>query len=272
MISDCRIEADFCGHSEDTTITKVRRDTDNGESIEISNSTRSVEQNSNRGPLATIALALFGTNSFIADRMNHPSIFLYPNRTYDASYTDYIPYACVGQAPLIGLLGGGGSNNNILNPCLGNNIHDHDDVQRQLMDFVRALYYSNHDQYDLSDSSTITNAFTAAAFLANQAWLQSLGPYDQTWQVTYDMGADTIIPVISDAGIAIVSLLLGVFLTCLLSLAVYSARVPRWTDQLDAFAILRLGAGFADEVRSQKVDNPDHDGVLDALPGHIRGV
>ena len=147
-------------------------------------------------------------------------------------------------------------------PCLGNNIHDHDDVQSQLMDFVRALYYSNHDQYDLSDSSTITNAFTAAGFLANQAWLQSLGPYDQTWQVTYDMGADTIIPVISDAGIAIVSLLLGVFLTCLLSLAVYGAWVPRWTDQLDAFAILRLGAGFADEVRSQKVEDPEHDGLL----------
>jgi hypothetical protein len=47
----------------------------------------------------------------------------------------------------------------------------------------------------------------------------------------------------------VISVLLVVFLASLLGLAIYSAVSPRWVDQLDAFAMLRIGASIADKIQ-----------------------
>lgn len=74
---------------------------------------------------------------------------------------------------------------------------------------------------------------------------------------------------ISTAGIVIVSSLLGLFLTALLTLAAYSAWVPRWTDQLNAFALLRLGASLANDIPLKIAHNVGDIAALDKLPGWI---
>lgn len=163
-----------------------------------SNSSLALEMLSNRGPLSTIALALFGSSSFIAERIANPDGFVYPNMTWEEYQATPNAGACVAQAPFMGLLGfvtdTGDQIGNPLSPCLTNDVHDHDDVQNQLVNFIHTLYYNTWDGYEINDGSRITNAFTAAAFLTNEAWLLSTSSMP-TWSIYYDMGADTMIPV-----------------------------------------------------------------------------
>ncbi|KAK5683196.1 hypothetical protein LTS10_004727 [Elasticomyces elasticus] len=236
-----------------------------------SNSSLLLEMLPNRGPLSTIALALFGTSSFIAERIANPDGFMYPNRTLEEKRSTPNNYgACVGQVPLMSLLRTGNSyqSGNYLEPCLKNDVSNHDNIQRQIVSFVQALYYNWYDGYDINDYSRITNAFTAAAFLTNEAWLLSTSP-SHTWMVQYDMGADTTVPVLSTTGLLAVSVLLGLFLTALLTLAAYSALTPRWTDQLDSFAMLRLGASLAEDIQLKIAHTAEDVSALDKLPGWI---
>ncbi|KAK3658838.1 hypothetical protein LTR56_001709 [Elasticomyces elasticus] len=236
-----------------------------------SNSSLALEMLPNRGPLSTIALALFGTGSFIAERMANPNGFMYPNRTLEEKMATPNNYgACVGQVPFMSLLRTGGydQTGNSLEPCIRNDVNSHDDIQSQVVNFVRALYYNRYDGYITDDYSRITNAFTAAAFLTNEAWLLSTSP-SHTWMVQYDMGADTTVPVLSTTGLLVVSVLLGLFLTALLTLAAYSALTPRWTDQLDSFAILRLGASLAEDIQLKIAHTAGDVSALDKLPGWI---
>jgi hypothetical protein len=124
------------------------------------------------------------------------------------------------------------------------------------------------------DTTLLSNAFTSAAFLANQAWLmRNVGP-DQgqgqrTLTVNYDLGADTVVPTISRAGIIVVSVVLGLFVIGLFALAVYSALTPKWTARFDAFAMMRIGAAMADEVPLLVLRELDRIAVLDKLPGRV---
>ena len=62
-------------------------------------------------------------------------------------------------------------------------------------------------------------------------------------------------------GILVISVLLGTFLASFLGLIIYSAVSPRWTAQLDAFAMLRIGASIADKVRSRATSKAQCVGV-----------
>lgn len=96
----------------------------------------------------------------------------------------------------------------------------------------------------------LENAFNAAAFLANQAWME-FGNEDFSFRmdVYWDMGKDTSIPTFSVDGIVTVSILLGLYLFILIGLGFYSTRSPRWTEQFYSFAMMRIGASVADDVR-----------------------
>ena len=130
---------------------------------------------------------------------------------------------------------------------------------------MHSLYWN---YFDGCKGDRITNAFTSTAFLANEAWLSSTA-FMKTWSVTYDHGADTLVPAISRTGILFISILLGVFLASLLGLAIYSAVLPRWTDRLDAFAMLRIGASISDKIQFRIIPNAQRVHVLDELPGWI---
>lgn len=118
----------------------------------------------------------------------------------------------------------------------------------------------------------LKNAFTAAAFLANQAWMLYSGKA-HTLNVWYDMGADTVVPVISVAGIIIVSIVLSTYLFALLALSVYAYVFPRWTGQFNSFTMLRLGAAIGqDQVPLMVGEKTDKIDVLDKIPGQVGDV
>lgn len=84
--------------------------------------------------------------------MTRPEAFYYPNLTYTEARDSRHNYgACLDQAPLMKFLRNDlnqAPSGNNSEPCLSNDIHDHDDLQRQIITFVRSLYWNDRDGYD----------------------------------------------------------------------------------------------------------------------------
>ncbi|KAF8812036.1 hypothetical protein BYT27DRAFT_7088253 [Phlegmacium glaucopus] len=209
------------------------------------------------GPLLTTAIALFGDASFIADRVTNPEAYISKVSTIHAENDE-----CIGQSPLMGLLHDY-SNFGYTNfyPCIRKNLSD-DSLQLQIAAYIYSLYH------DGDSGERIRNAFESAAFLANEAWLK-YGTRKPTFTVSYDAGADTVVPTISRAGIILISLLLATDLLSLLAMALYSAWIPCWTDQLDAFAMVRIGAAIAESIPFRVANMTDQIKVLDETPGWV---
>ena len=241
---------------EPTSKALVRKDLSNA-TDNISNSTLSLERVVNKGPLLTTSLALFGEESFIASRLAHPEAYIFPDGIGDVK--------CVDLTPVQGLLrsetGVAEAGNNI-GDCLSNTAFSVEDLQSQLAAFVKSLYY------DGEGGKLIENAFEAAAFLANEAWLMN-NDVAKTFTVNYDLGENSEVPVISDGGIVTVSVLLMLYLCSLLAMAVYSAWGPRWTKELDAFAMMRIGASMAGRFPLLAANEADKIRALDDTPGWI---
>lgn len=236
---------------------------------QTTNESLSLERLFNKGPLLTITLALFGTGSFIAERMRNPEAFFYPNTTWNAEPPNYD--TCVDQAPLFGLLTDTLNQAQIGNDdawCLTNTVENHDNLQRQIVNWILALYWNTWDGYA---GERIQNAWTAAAFIANEQWLMSSAfeSVNMNWGLSYDYGADSLKPVISPSAKLGISVLLGIFLSALLGLALYAACTPRWTDDLDGFALVRLGAAMSGDLRLRVAHGQDGIAELDRLPGWV---
>lgn len=214
----------------------------------------------NKGPLLTIALALFGEGSFIANRVQNPGTVIsegnngtLPNGT------------CVDYAPLSFLLQTVyGYNDWRDGPgCIYNNAT----TDLSSLNGGISLWLRN---FQTTDPVVLSNTIDAAAFLATKAWLENqVRPDQRTLTVGYDMGADTQVPAISRAGIIVISMLLAIFLLSLYAMALYSTWTPRWTTQLDAFAMMRLGAAVADRVPLLLSRKRDEVAALDQLPGCV---
>ena len=204
--------------------------------------------------------------------MARPEAYLYPKLTWEEYKSQPNPRACVGEVPFIDLLStdtGAAQNGPVLGTgCLTRDVHNYDHLQQQIIAYVRLFYRD----YSISGpkGERITNAFASAAFLANEAWLTSRS-HDRRWWVSYyDYGADTVVPAISSTGVLVISVLMGVFLITLLGLATYTAFQPRWTDQLDSFAMLRIGASMSsDDVQFRPTTQIGKIKTLDELPGWI---
>ena len=196
--------------------------------------------------------------------MTRPAAYLYPNVTWEESkeMPDY--GVCVGKIPFVDLLLSGSKFDSGELGCLKNTVHTHDNLQQQLTEFLQSLYYNSWDGFN---GERIVNAFTAAAYVAHEVWLKSATGTD--WSVSYDYGADTIVPAISLAGIITISVLMGIFLTMLLALAIYGGVRPRWADQLDAFAMLRIGASIHEELKLRQTQEVRKIKALYRLPGWI---
>lgn len=198
--------------------------------------------------------------------MERPEAYLYPNVTWEVYKAQPNPNACIGKVPFVSLLRTDIDSyqiGNYLEGCLKNDVHTHDDLQRQIANYVKLFYWNDYDGYN---GERITNAFNSAAFIANEAWLNS--PSGE-WSVSYDYGADATVPVISATGMIVISVLIGTFLSALLALAIYSAVLPRWADQLDAFAMLRIGASISDDIQFRATEHTRKITALDRLPGWI---
>ncbi|CAG8138077.1 unnamed protein product [Penicillium salamii] len=121
----------------------------------------------------------------------------------------------------------------------------------------------------------IEDAFNAAAFIATDLWMQQaitgyIGETEGT--LNWDLGVDQQVPDISKAGMILISILLGVYLFCILGLSLYVAWTPRWTNQLDSFAMMRIGSAAPGRFPLRLAHNPDEVKDLDELPGWIGGT
>lgn len=204
----------------------------------------------NKGPLLTTAMALFGRGSFPQTRLANPKAYATLPYTFPTNTSQMVidaNQACGYLLPLGVLLldieanGYPDRGSKEGNPCIfnseGNNgAGVHDEVAQWLVRLTNR-----------TEPARISNAFTAAAFLANQNWLlnQRTTKGADHLMVYFDEGMDIQVPVISTASIIVVSGLLGLYQVVLFALAVYAAWTPRWTRTLDSFAMMRVGATYA---------------------------
>jgi len=256
--------------SEDSQRNERHRRAESNDIVSIiSNKTREFDSTSLRGPLLITALALFGPGSFIEERMTRPVAFLYPNVTWEerpeGNKPTPNPEVCVGRVPFANLLRSGMVVSYAR--CLTRNVHTHDHLQKEILDY--AMMFEDPS----GGGEQITNAFTSAAFLANEAMFSS-AYMGGSWSVSSDYGTDTEVPVMSLSGIIGISVLICLFLTMLLGLAWYASSRVRWTEQLDSFAMLRIGASIPDKLQFRTVNVEDEEkiGTLDKLPGWIGDV
>jgi hypothetical protein len=228
--------------------------------------------------LLIVAIALFGFDSFISARSDHPEYFIhdYRNSSHAIKAANWAEYteACVDQKPLSSLLGGfdGGSSFN----CAIGSLQNRRDLDVELAEYVRSFYLFGENQAQdgkfggemRQNAERSENAFASAVFLANEAWLTSDVSHASRW-VTSDPGADMVVPAISRQSMILISTLWAVYIACLVSIAVYSARTPRWTNQLDAFAMMRLGAVMTDQINLDVGFETKAIGALDEMSGII---
>ncbi|KAJ9489022.1 hypothetical protein VN97_g4266 [Penicillium thymicola] len=224
---------------------------------------KGVYLDSHKGPLQTLTLALFGPDCFFEawSQSKLPS--------QDAGSGSSDPDVCLSMAPLGGLFLNQDGLLDIRNltsqeypaivhfPCGFNGAQTAEEAIHQWLAVFRQV-----------NIGRLENAFNAAAFLANQAWME-FGNEDFSFgmNVYWDMGKDTSIPTFSVGGIVTVSILLGLYLFILMGLGFYSTRSPRWTEQLDSFAMMRIGASVADDVPLLAAAGSSHVAVLDKIPG-----
>lgn len=255
----------------------------------VVNATSGVLSNYKKGPLLTMTMALFGIGSFLdvvddlaAYREAHREVdleakgecittvpFLQLTRTVETEFADLsdkfpfldpcLEFQATATTETIDVTGVDATN--LAAEYLWMFLYN---------DATGVAQSSNYDPVGDSNGTRIVNALEAAAFITNEVWMVD-DPRITSRQLTVnsDMGEDTQKPGISDVGIAIVSILLLVDLFCLAALALYSARVPRWTEQLDSFAMMRLGAAMADDLPLQVANKAERISILDETPGCI---
>ncbi|KAJ5318747.1 uncharacterized protein N7506_011451 [Penicillium brevicompactum] len=221
---------------------------------------RPLETVKNKGPLLTIALAMFGEGSFL---QQNSFGYKSPSQIHDdlSRSTEF----CTNLLPL----------QFILDPKIWTSMQDMHHasgtcIRENVVNWMRFFHLDIFSEYlgfhPNNPASLVESSFKIAAFLANKAWMESkVG----SLAVSYDLGADSQVPSISRAGIIIISCLLGLDLLILVPLAAYAAWTPRWTSQLDSFAMMRIGATLGDKVPLlMKTDKTDIK-ILDELPGWI---
>ena len=102
---------------------------------------------------------------------------------------------------------------------------------------------------------------------------KSVSPAVKSLTVDYDFGADTQIPVISRGGwLIFVSLLLGLCILTLIPLAIDATWAPRWTAQLESFAMMRIGAAIVDKLPLTVGQNKNTLKSLDDIPGWVGDI
>jgi hypothetical protein len=207
----------------------------------------------NKGPLLTIAMALFGHESFLDVELRNPGGY----GGNDYSTADAL--SCIDFFPMGGIIGDLDTSYCITNEDARRNGFSAEELAaRWLGEFFQG-------------NQSLSIAFTTAAFIANQNWLNNnLGSTGQrALSISYDMGADTDIPVISRGGIIAVSTIMGLFFAILFAMVFYSLWMPRWTRRLDAFAMLRMGAAMHDKLPLLVALNMDKVKALDEMPGWV---
>ncbi|MCJ1438612.1 hypothetical protein MMC27_008002 [Xylographa pallens] len=121
---------------------------------------------------------------------------------------------------------------------------------------------------NFGDPAKATAALTLATYAASNAIL-NVGPGLQDFVVWACAGSDLQKPTMAVATMVAVTLLLAAQLVGLAFLAVYASRRPSWTESLDAWAILRIGAEIGPEVPAVSTAKAQRAKMLDEKKGWI---
>jgi hypothetical protein len=195
-----------------------------------------------------LTVALFGEGSFFANRHGDQNQYVYPNAQIGPEY--FGPDPCMELFPLTRL------RTVWVAGCSGAYARPSDDA------FAFASSLLPH----------LDEFLNTTLFLAHRAWLPLPGmdPPDARRTVWLDAGVPTFTPTVSPTGIVVASVLLALHLAGLLALAVYTARARSWTRDLDAFAMLRIGAAYTEHLPLM-LEGRSYEAMktLDALPGNI---
>ncbi|PGH02506.1 hypothetical protein AJ79_07619 [Helicocarpus griseus UAMH5409] len=242
--------------------TKYRMDYDNSNMYDRAD---------NLGPLSIVAEALFGNSSFIATHSHSPL------RSDETERVSSSSSSCRELAPLVRLTSGRNEANNFdisqlridcIRPTNGRYVLDQ--VQKWLGAFWANDTYPDSKIYSLSSDKPekfqMERTLTAAIYLAHKGWMLDGTDSMAYTGLNFDMGIDAPLPVISFAGIIVISVLLGIFVFSLLGLAFYVSSTPTWTDTLNAFVMLRVGAALsADDSAGSLPPLSAHSGRTDVL-------
>lgn len=162
-----------------------------------------------------------------------------------------------------------------IDPCIDGANTKGPGLLKLVADYIWLFSSEERSYYDnvISPSAKhIENAFTAAAFMAVDEWMQYasvFGDWDTSGSLNWDLGVDQQVPSISQAGVVLISILLALYLLCILGLSLYAAWTPRWTNQLDSFAMMRIGSAAPGRFPLRLAHSSDEVNDLDQLPGWI---
>ncbi|KAK0640222.1 hypothetical protein DIS24_g9577 [Lasiodiplodia hormozganensis] len=214
----------------------------------------------NKGPLTAIYTALFSNNSFL-DAWSDPDYRTYVSNALSYSRRRYIAInLCEDVLPMGPIIEAVRDDYSSWksNVCL--------DTRRADAEMVGVTWLTNFAEVD-----TMRAAFRMAAFMANEITL--LKPIPGTmrpgYSINIDMGVDVAAPVMPLAGIIVGSILLGLFLLLLIALALFAASTPHWTDRLDAYATLKMGAAMALSTEGLAKVGSGAENALDRAPGFV---
>ena len=250
-------------------LRQVRRQSDSSDNSTITTNQTlpwSPMLTSNKGPLLTTALAIFGPGSFL-NTFFAEYYAIQRNMPEDTGRSSSRSSLCIEIAPLTNMF----SNSDYAwvsdDSCVITYLTGSGD------------YYYSTNPHNLvakwldstfSDSRTLTNALNAAAFLANKRFVEALDP---SYDIYQDLGSEMIVPQSSVAGVAVASAFLGLYILMLLALSLYGSRHARWTSRLDSFAMFRFGAAYGKEGFPMLVTHNNRDvKELDEVPGVVRDV
>lgn len=209
------------------------------------------------GPLASVAIALFGPHSFIDTRMSNPSNFIIPDGPDCGSRYCLIGRNCLHKKPLSDLMGSSRS-------CIDR--FDSKTVSEVIQQVSSLLAYFTSQWQD-----SIGPALSHALYMANKLWMHlPIAGYrtHNQLRIYYDEGIRTKKPEISTVGIIVGSLFLGLHLLGLLVLVLYIVVMKPWSSRMGSEVMLKMGMVYWDELaRSDTKEQWDR--VVTMLPGFI---
>lgn len=254
-----------------SNLINLPRSAPNSSEAAVANMTYYAMRDMSKGPLLSTALALFGAGSYLDIHRTVAEGYAGGSLSAWGSCVDVVPFIKLLRSPDPNGRGGGRSVSETLDPCVS--AWDSTYYQPKIVASYIWLFAPFEREKSLAHppSKRIQDAFTAAAFIAVDVWAQQ--PASESWvALWWDLGVDQQVPDMSRAGMIVVSLLMGLYLSCLLALAVYGAWTPRWTNQLDAFSMMRVSSAVPGLFPLRLAHDPDDVRALDELPGWIGGV
>ena len=204
-----------------------------------------------QGPLMTAAMAIFGSGTFF-------------DQIASANDSGAAGAQTCGQLqqPFMGIFP------TTLGPDLDNPTPNVPDLQCEpYRDGLLAQYLLNWLKLLLSPDNLYI-ALRATTTSASKTLIQP-DWHDGGRAIYTSAGTDILKLHMSPGAVAIISVLIVLQLGSLLYLAVYASNRPTWTESLDSFAMLRLGAAMAAELPSISSLEAKHITILDEKEGWV---